>query len=169
MRITDVLDRIWWTGCVQLFVNCGLILWLFLDTVPLREVTWEGDRCERPSCLILPGTGNAGVHPGTPLKPGLSGVAAGRGCLSHFCSADGGALTPTPPSVTSASRVRLFPSYVGRIFLPSTACRNTEINNRGGRAPPLLTAGFCGSSPPDGRKGSLHLKFPSVQPDPPVR
>ncbi|MEQ2254776.1 hypothetical protein ILYODFUR_007072 [Ilyodon furcidens] len=36
------------------------------------------------------------------------------------------ALTPTQPSVTSASRVRLFPRYVRRIFLPSAVCFNTE-------------------------------------------
>lgn len=37
-----------------------------------------------------------------------------------FCLSSGGAraLTPTPPSVTSASRVRLFPQYVRRIFPP---------------------------------------------------
>ncbi|RVE70656.1 hypothetical protein OJAV_G00066640 [Oryzias javanicus] len=112
---------------------------------------------------------NASVQPGTPLKSWLSGVAAGRGCLSHFCSADGGALTPTPPSVTSASRVRLFPSYVGRIFLPSTACRNTEINNRGGRAPPLLRLRVSAGRHRrmDGR-GLYTSKFPSVKPDPPV-
>lgn len=50
----------------------------------------------------------------------LCWVNAGAGCLTHSCSLHGGAraLTPTPPSVTSASRVRLFPRYVRRVFLP---------------------------------------------------
>ncbi|CAB1451008.1 unnamed protein product, partial [Pleuronectes platessa] len=43
------------------------------------------------------------------------------GCLTHSCSLRRGgarALTPTPPSVTCASRVLLFPRYVRRVFCP---------------------------------------------------
>lgn len=56
--------------------------------------------------------------------------------LTHFfCLRSDGAraLTPTPPSVTSASRVRLFPQYVRRIFPPlrwPLHWEPLEINNR---------------------------------------
>lgn len=65
-----------------------------------------------------------------------AGVKGRMSRLTHFfCLRSDGAraLTPTPPSVTSASRVRLFPQYVRRIF-PPLRCplhwEPLEINNR---------------------------------------
>lgn len=60
--------------------------------------------------------------------------------MCFFSPSSGGAraLTPTPPSVTSVSRVCLFPRYVRRIFPPlHTACflratRNKQAQKKGG-------------------------------------
>lgn len=112
-----------------------------------------------------------------PFKAGLLGLR--RDGVSESLLAPRTAelcLTPTPPSVTSASRVRLFPSYVGGIFLPSTSCFNAEaleINNRGQRTVSVAALSDCGFGGRRRRmygRGLYTSKFPSsVKPDPPVR
>ena len=98
--------------------------WHDVCTVSLTEVTWGGDRWVQhhlsPGPVLSlwrtgPITGSTGCW--SPAPP----VGLLSGCLTHSCSLRRGgarALTPTPPSVTCASRVRLFPRYVRRVFCP---------------------------------------------------
>lgn len=125
---------------------------------------------------VLPGPGKLSPLSKTCLRPPLCSRVTVRtlGCLTHCCSVHGGAraLTPTPPSVTCASRVRLFPRYVVSSSPPPPTVTLRDTRNKqaqkGGRCEDRSGSSVTVISSL-WTEGAYTYKLPSVKPKPPVR